>query len=82
MEDHMKICRLEEIECEFSSVVCDGRFIREDQDEHARQNSQKHLTLTTSLVVCIKKDFQQKIEKQEHNTRTRESVRGTTERKR
>ncbi len=74
MEDHMKICRLEEVECEFSSVGCDGRFIREDQDEHARQNSQKHLTLTTSLVVNIKNDFQRKMEKQEHKIQEQERV--------
>ncbi len=74
MEDHMKICRLEEVECEFSSVGCDGRFVREDQDEHARQNSQKHLTLTTSLVVNIKKDFQRKMEKQEHKIQEQERV--------
>ncbi len=74
MEDHMKICRLEEVECEFSSVGCDGRFIREDQDEHARQNRQKHLTLTTSLVVNIKNDFQRKMEKQEHKIQEQERV--------
>ncbi len=72
MEDHMKICRLEEVECEFSSVGCDGRFIREDQDEHTKQNSQKHLTLTTSLVVNIKNDFQRKMEKQEHKIKEQE----------
>ncbi len=59
MEDHMKICRLEEVECEFSSVGCDGRFIREDQDEHARQNSQKHLTLTASLAAETKLKLQE-----------------------
>ncbi len=53
---------------------CDGRFIREDQDEHARQNNQKHLTLTTSLVVNIKEDFQRKIEKQEHKIQEQERV--------
>ncbi len=74
MEDHMKICRLEEVECQFSSVGCDGWFVREDQDEHARQNSQKHLTLTTSLVVNIKKDFQRKMEKQEHKIQEQERV--------
>ncbi len=74
MEDHMKICRLEEVECEFSSVGCDGRFIREDQDEHARQNSQKHLTLTTSSVVNIKEDFQRKIEKQDSKIQEQEIV--------
>ncbi len=72
MEDHMKICRPEEVECEFSSVGCDGRFIREGQDKHARQNSQKHLTLTVSLVVA---KYQQRlskiIEKQEYKIQDR-----------
>ncbi len=61
MEDHMKICRLEEVECEFSSVGCDGRFIREDQDEHARQNSQKHLTLIAFQTVESRECFLQKL---------------------
>ena len=36
MEDHMKMCRLEAVGCEFSSVGCEGRFIREDLEEHTR----------------------------------------------
>ncbi len=72
MEDHMKICRLEEVECEFSSVGCDGRFIREDQDEHTRQNSQKHLTLTASLAVETKEQLQQKLLEQDKNHKKEE----------
>ena len=65
MEDHMKMCRLEEVGCEFSGVGCDGRFIREDQEEHTRQNSQKHLTLTASLAVETKEQLQQKLLEQD-----------------
>ena len=61
MEDHMKMCRLEEVGCEFSGVGCDHRFRREDQEEHTRQNSQKHLTLTASLAVEAKEQLQQKL---------------------
>ena len=61
LEDHMKMCRLEEVECELRSVGCGGRFLREDQEEHARENSQKHLTLTASLAVETKEQFQQKL---------------------
>ena len=61
LEDHMKICRLEEVECELRGVGCGGRFLREDQEEHARQNSQKHLTLTASLAVETKEQLQQKL---------------------
>ena len=61
MEDHMKMCRLEAVGCEFSSVGCEGQFRREDQEEHTRQNSQKHLTLTASLAVETKEQLQQKL---------------------
>ena len=65
MEDHMKMCHLEEVGCEFSGVGCDGLFRREDQEEHARQNSQKHLTLTASLAVETKEQLQQKLLEQD-----------------
>ena len=61
LEDHMKMCRLEEVECELRGVGCGDRFLREDQEEHARQNSQKHLTLTASLAVNTKEQLQQKL---------------------
>ena len=65
MEDHMKMCRLQEVGCEFSGVGCDGWFRREDQEEHTRQNSQKHLTLTASLAVETREDLQQKLLEQD-----------------
>ena len=70
MEDHMKMCRLEEVGCEFSGVGCEGRFRREDQEEHTRQNSQKHLTLTASLA----KQLQQKLEEQDKKHREEEQM--------
>ena len=42
-----------------------GRFRREDQEEHTRQNSQKHLTLTASLAVETKEHLQQKLPEQD-----------------
>ena len=65
MEDHMKMCHLEEVGCEFSGVGCDDQFRREDQEEHTRQNSQKHLTLTASLAVETKEQLQQKLLEQD-----------------
>ena len=73
MEDHMKMCRLEEVVCEFSGVGCDGRFIREDQEEHTRQNSQKHLTLTASLAVEAKEQLQQKLLEQDKKHKEEEA---------
>ena len=65
MEDHLKMCRLEEIGCKFSGVGCDGRFRREDQEEHTRQDSQKHLTLMASLAVETKEQLHQKLLEQD-----------------
>ena len=63
MEDHMKMCRLEEVECEFGGVGCENRFRREEQEDHTRQNSQKHLTLTASLAVETRGQLQNQIAK-------------------
>ena len=60
-EDHMKMCRLEEVDCELRGVGCGGRFLREDQEEHARQSSQTHLILTASLAMETKEQLQQKL---------------------
>ena len=57
MEDHMKMCRLEEVGCEFNGVGCEERFRREEQEEHTRQNSQKHLILTASLAAKTNKNL-------------------------
>ncbi len=64
MEDHMKICRLEEVECEFKGVGCEDRFIREDQEEHARDNNLKHLTLTATLAIESEEKLQLIIQEQ------------------
>ena len=69
-EDHMKMCRLEEVGCEFSGVGCEERLRREDQEEHTRQNSQKHITLTASLA----KQLQQKLEEQDKKHREEEQM--------
>ena len=61
----MKICHLEEVGCEFSGVGCNGCFRREDHEEHTRQNSQKHLTLTASLAMETKEQLQRKLLEQD-----------------
>ena len=51
MEDHLNECPLETISCNFLDVGCDIKFKRESQEEHMKQNTQKHLTMTASLVA-------------------------------
>ena len=75
-EDHMKICRLEEMSCEFRGVGCDGRFLREDRENHARENSDKHLTLTASLAVETKDNLIKKLVDQDERHKEEEQKLG------
>ena len=65
MEDHMAMCRLEEVACEFTGVGCDTKLKREEQEEHTRQNTHKHLTITAAAAVKMNQLLLQKIEEQE-----------------
>ena len=72
MEDHMRMCCLEEVECEFSGVGCDGQYRREDQEEHTRQNNQKHLAMTATTSVKMNQKLQQKVLEQEEKLQEQE----------
>ena len=64
LEDHMKMCRLEEVQCVFGNDGCQAKFIRENEDEHMDQNTQKHLALMPSATLRISQDFEQKLQEQ------------------
>ena len=63
-EDHIKICRLEEVCCDFKDVGCDSKFPREKLNEHSREHSLKHLRLAASFALKNKEDFAKEIQKQ------------------
>ena len=67
MEDHMRMCRLEEVKCEFSGVGCEERPRREDQEEHTRQSTQTHIALTAAATVRTKEIVLKKLNEQEQN---------------
>ena len=65
MEDHMKICQLEEIVCTFEGMGCSRKFPREDYENHAIQSIQEHLELTAAETVKTKQEIQQLLQEQE-----------------
>ena len=65
LQDHMKMCRLEEVQCVFSSAGCQAKFIRENKDEHMDQNTQKHLALMPAATLRISQDFERKLQEQQ-----------------
>ena len=72
MEDHMATCRLQEVACEFTGVGCDAKLKQGEQEEHTRQNTHKHLTITAAAAVKMKEQLLQKIEEQERKSQQQE----------
>ena len=64
LEDHMKMCPLEEVQCVFSDAGCQAKFIRENEDEHMDQNIQKHL----ALMPAATRQTQQALERKDRRT--------------
>ena len=81
MEDHMKMCRLEEMVCKFSDIGCDGRYSREDEDEYTEKNTQKHVMLIAADTVETKQQLWKKLHEQEQKLREQEQKLGEQEQK-
>ena len=65
LENHMKICGLQTLQCEFSYAGCGAEFIRDNQKEHMEQNTQKHLALVAAATLKISQTFEQKLQEQQ-----------------
>ena len=65
MEDHMKMCCLEEVQCTFEKVGCSGKFKRQEEDEHFHKHVPQHLTLTAAECVRIREELQWKVQEQD-----------------
>ena len=64
-QDHIKICRLQKLDCDFSSVGCNIESSREDHETHLRDDCQRHLKLTASFSL----DLQRKMAEWEEQMR-------------
>ena len=67
MEDHLKICLLEEVTCEFERVGCKERLRREDYEEHGHENMEKHVALMATTTILLKEEMGSKIDKNTHH---------------
>ena len=63
LEDHLKMCGLQKLQCEFSYAGCAAEFIRDHQKEHMEQNTQKHLALVAAATLRISQEQQQTFER-------------------
>ena len=65
LEEHLEICSQQRIWCEFNDAGCEAEFVREKQEEHMEQNTQKHLALVAAATQRISQTFQQKLQEQQ-----------------
>ena len=80
-EDHMKICPLQEVECELKHIGCAERFLRKDEEGHMREKAQTHLLMMATTSVKMSQDFQGKLQEQERKSQEQERKLQEQERK-
>ena len=75
LDDHLKQCSLQEVECEFSYAGCNERLERQHMERHMQESTQKHLAMMSAATLRMSREFEQKLQEQ------REEFRGFLERK-
>ena len=56
VEEHMKMCPLELIQCEYHVVGCEERMARKDQKKHNKEKIEEHLSLAVSTLNTTKQE--------------------------
>ncbi|XP_065887470.1 TNF receptor-associated factor 3-like [Dysidea avara] len=51
VKEHMKMCPLELIQCEYHVVGCEERMARKDQKKHNKEKMEEHLSFTTRQLI-------------------------------
>ena len=75
LDDHLKQCSLQEVDCEFNYAGCNERLERQHMERHMQESTQKHLAMMSAATLRMSRGFEQKLQEQ------REEFRGYLERK-
>ena len=57
IEKHMKICSLEQVQCEYHMVGCQETLARRDQKEHNREKMEEHLSFAVSALNTTRQEL-------------------------
>ena len=68
MEDHVKVCLLQEVACGLSRAGCRERFLLQDEDRHMEDNTQRHLLLMAATSQRMGAEFEEKLQEQRAET--------------
>jgi len=58
LEDHLNMCSLQVIECDFSYAGCNEKLQRQDMEKHVEENTQKHLALVAAASMKMIRKLQ------------------------
>lgn len=62
-EEHLKMCPLESIQCEYYIVGCKERMARKDKERHEEEMVKEHLSLTKEELSVMKQELSDTKEK-------------------
>ena len=60
-EDHLKMCPYQRVQCVYAHAGCQESFIRELEDKHMEENTQKHLSLMSHFTLKLGQEFEKNI---------------------
>lgn len=61
LEDHMLMCPLEKVACEFAFAGCKKTFLRDKEEVHLREDQQQHFVLLSKECSRMRTEFQSKM---------------------
>ena len=64
LEDHLNVCSLQVVECDFGYAGCTEKLQRQDIEKHIEDNMQKHLALMASVTMKLSQEFEEKLQEQ------------------
>ena len=59
LEDHLKMCSLQLVDCDFSYAGCNEKLQRQDMEKHVEENTQKHLALMAAASMKMSQELQE-----------------------
>ena len=65
LEDHLNMCCLQVVDCDFSYAGCNEKLQRQDMEKHVEENTQNHLALMAAATMKLSREFEQKVQKQQ-----------------
>ena len=59
LDDHLKMCSLQVVDCDFSYAGCNEKLLREDMEKRIEENTQKHLALMAAASMKMNRELQE-----------------------